>query len=160
MRIGFGFDVHAWGDDRPLKLCGVDIPYHKGLVGHSDADVALHAVCDALLGALAMGDIGTHFPDNDPAFLGIDSVKLATRVWKLVLGRGLHLANLDLTLVTEEPKIMPYSTLMREKLAQILETDIDHISVKATTTEGLGFTGRKEGVAAYATLLLSPLASE
>ncbi len=154
MRIGCGFDVHRLVPERPLILGGVEIPYHLGLEGHSDADVLLHAVCDALLGALALGDIGQHFPDSDPQYKGIDSRKLLRQVYELVAERNYHLGNLDLTLIMQQPRVAKYLPAMQKQIATLLDTDIGNVSLKATTTEKLGFTGRGEGIAAQAVVLL------
>jgi len=153
-RTGIGFDVHAFAENRKLIIGGIVIPFEKGLAGHSDADVLLHAICDALLGSLALGDIGKHFPDTDPKFKNADSTRLLTEVYKLVEVKGYELVNIDSMILLEKPKISPYIEKMRERIASILNSDIDKISVKATTTERLGFTGREEGVAAMATVLI------
>lgn len=155
IRIGQGFDVHKFAEGRELWLCGVKIDHERGLLGHSDADVALHALCDALLGALALGDIGKHFPDTDPAYKGIDSKKLLAHVYSLIEQRGWQLGNADITVMAEEPKLKPYIGIMRETIASVMQTDPDRISVKATTTEKLGFTGRREGIAAMAVVLIN-----
>jgi 2-C-methyl-D-erythritol 2,4-cyclodiphosphate synthase len=154
VRIGCGFDVHRLVPERPLILGGVQIPFHLGLEGHSDADVLLHAACDALLGALALGDIGHHFPDNDPRYKGIDSRELLGQVFQLITERGYHLGNIDLTLILQQPRVADYLPVMREQIATILDTEIANVSLKATTTEKLGFTGRGEGIAAQAVVLL------
>ncbi len=153
-RTGIGFDVHAFAENRKLIIGGIVIPFEKGLAGHSDADVLLHAICDALLGSLALGDIGKHFPDTDPKFKNADSTRLLTEVYKLVEVKGYELVNIDSMILLEKPKISSYIERMRERIASILNSDIDKISVKATTTERLGFTGREEGVAAMATVLI------
>jgi 2-C-methyl-D-erythritol 2,4-cyclodiphosphate synthase len=153
-RIGTGYDVHALKKGLPLFLGGVEIKYEYGLLGHSDADVLLHAVCDAMLGALALGDIGQHFPDTSKDYKGIDSKLLLKKCYDLIREKGYHLVNLDSTLILEKPKIKPYIPEMRKTIAEILETAIENVSVKATTTEKLGFTGRQEGVAAEAVVLL------
>ena len=150
MRIGFGYDVHRFCDSRPLVLGGVNIPYTRGLLGHSDADVAIHAIMDALLGAAALGDIGQHFPDNDPHYKNIASTKLLDKVRHTLASIGYHVGNVDLTIVAEEPKISPHMDAMKKVIAASLAISSDYISIKATTTEGLGFTGTKEGMAAYA----------
>lgn len=155
IRVGFGFDVHSFVPDRDLWLCGVKVPHAEGLLGHSDADVALHALCDALLGAAAMRDIGYHFPDTDPAYKGADSKVLLARVVQMIGERGYEVGNVDITVCAEAPKLNPHVEKMRQTVAAILRTDIDCVSIKATTTEGLGFTGRREGIAAYATCLIS-----
>lgn len=150
MRVGIGYDVHALCNDRPLIIGGVTIPYPKGLLGHSDADVLIHAVMDAMLGAAALGDIGQHFPDSDPKFKGISSLILLKEVVSILYKKGYACHNLDCTVVAQEPKLAPYIDLIKGNLADVLALESDHINVKATTTEGLGFTGRKEGIAAYA----------
>ena len=155
MRVGFGFDVHRLVPGRKLILCGVEIPYEYGLLGHSDADVATHALIDALLGAAGLGDIGEHFPDTDERFWGISSLKLLRETMRLLKKRGFSLINADLTLVCERPKLKPYKEAMRETLAKTLEMRPEDINLKAKTTEGLGFTGRKEGIAAYAVALIT-----
>jgi len=154
MRIGQGFDVHAFEAGRPLLLGGVGVPHTHGLKAHSDGDVLLHALCDALLGAAGLGDIGRHFPDSDEAFRGIDSRELLRRVMAQLDARGLGVCNADLTLVAQVPKLAPYVDAMRDNIAQDVHADVSRINVKATTTEQLGFTGRKEGIAAFAVVLL------
>ena len=154
IRTGLGFDVHAFAPDRKLWLCGVEIPYELGLLGHSDADVALHALADALLGAAALRDIGYHFPDTDPRYKGADSRVLLRRVAELVAAKGFAVSNVDVTIVAQAPKLLQYIPLMRDTVAADLGLDPDRVSVKATTTEHLGFTGRKEGIAAYAVATL------
>lgn len=156
MRIGQGFDVHALVNDRPLILGGVRIPFEKGLAGHSDADVLLHAVCDALLGAAGLGDIGRHFPDTDAAFKGIDSRILLREVWQKVRAGGWQLANLDATLICQRPRLAPHIPQMLAHLAEDLAVEIQKLNIKATTTEHLGFAGRGEGIAAQAIVLLLP----
>jgi 2-C-methyl-D-erythritol 2,4-cyclodiphosphate synthase len=153
MRIGMGYDIHRLVDGRRLLLGGVAIPYTKGLMGHSDADVLTHAICDALLGAAGLGDIGRHFPDTDPAWAGIDSLDLLSRVMDMI-GDGWDIVNLDATVIAEEPKISPYRNQIRKRLAGILGIDADRINIKATTAEGLGAVGRKEGIAAQCIVLL------
>ena len=153
MRIGHGYDVHRLVTGRKLILGGVDIPYETGLLGHSDADVLTHAVMDALLGAAAMGDIGHLFPDNDPAYSGADSLKLARCVARLHAA-GYTVSNLDCTVLAQAPKIAPHIAQMRRNLAQCMDVDVDRVSVKATTEEGLGFTGTREGIAAHAVVLI------
>ncbi|WP_421382613.1 2-C-methyl-D-erythritol 2,4-cyclodiphosphate synthase [Bacillus salacetis] len=153
-RIGQGFDVHQLTEGRPLIIGGITIPYEKGLLGHSDADVLLHTVADACLGAIAAGDIGKHFPDTDPEFKDADSGKLLSHVWNLVKEEGYELANIDCTIIAQMPKMAPYITQMRERIAELLEADISQVNVKATTSEKLGFTGRGEGIAAQATVLV------
>ncbi len=154
IRTGNGFDVHKLVEGRPLILCGVDIPCAVGLLGHSDADVALHAAADALLGAAALGDIGKHFPDTDVRYKGADSRVLLRNVVELLAGRGFQPANIDITIVAQAPKIAPYIEQMRANVAADLGLTVDRVSVKATTTEGLGYTGRKEGIAAIASALI------
>jgi 2-C-methyl-D-erythritol 2,4-cyclodiphosphate synthase len=156
-RIGFGYDVHKLVLNRKLTLGGVTIPSTKGLLGHSDADVLLHAICDALLGAAALGDIGKHFPDSDERFRGISSGNLLKSVKELLDREGYTLGNIDSTVVLEEPKIAPYIEQMRESIAQILETPIQNISIKATTSEKLGFIGSGEGAVAYAVAIIYPM---
>lgn len=156
-RIGHGFDVHRLVAERKLILCGVEIPGPLGLLGHSDADVAVHALADALLGALALDDIGTHFPDSDPRYAGADSMELLRGLLNLPEVSGWRIANIDLTIIAERPKISPYRTAMRTRLADLLGLKIDQVSVKATTTEGLGFTGRGEGIAADCVILLEKI---
>lgn len=154
IRIGSGFDVHRLLEGRRLILGGVEIPYEKGLLGHSDADVLTHAVMDALLGALALGDIGKHFPDNDPKYKDADSLKLLEAVASLISEKGYWVSNIDATIRAEAPKLAPYIISMRERLSKALKIDVDQISVKATTTEGLGFVGEGLGMAAEAVCLL------
>ena len=154
MRIGHGYDVHRLVAGRDLILGGVQIPHRMGLDGHSDADVLTHAVMDALLGAAALGDIGQHFPDTDPAYLGISSLKLLTRVWALITEKGYRLGNLDVTVLAQKPKLAPYLPQMKEKLCAILGAEPDRVNIKATTEEHLGFTGREEGIACHAVCLL------
>jgi len=153
-RTGIGYDVHAFAGDRELIIGGIKIPFEKGLAGHSDADVLIHAICDALLGSLALGDIGKHFPDNDPAFKNIDSSRLLSEVNSLIKSKGYMIVNVDATVIMERPKISPFIERMREKISSVLNSGIDAISIKATTTEKLGFTGREEGIAAIASVLL------
>lgn len=154
MRIGHGYDVHCLVEGRKLILGGVDIPWEKGLLGHSDADVLLHAISDAILGALALGDIGKHFPDTDPQYKGADSRKLLCHVMELAGRKGYRLGNLDATIVAQRPKLAPAIPEMRTNIAADLNADIDRVNVKATTTEKLGFAGRGEGIAAYAVVLM------
>lgn len=153
-RIGNGYDVHALAEGLPLWVCGIRIEHEKGCVAHSDGDTPVHALCDALLGALALGDIGKHFPDTSGEFKGIDSKILLRMVYDLVVEKGYHLVNADITIMLQKPKLAGHIGLMRETIAGILASDISAISVKATTTEKLGFVGREEGIAAYATVLL------
>ncbi len=157
MRIGFGYDVHKLVDDRPLILGGVEVPFEKGLLGHSDADVLLHAICDALLGAAALGDIGKHFPDTDEKWKGADSKKLLREVAVLVAREGFRISNVDSTVAIQRPRLSPYIDNMRQVIASILGLYIDEVSVKATTTEEMGFVGTGEGVAAYAVCILMPV---
>lgn len=154
MRIGQGYDVHRLAENRPCIICGVNIPYEKGLLGHSDADVALHALSDALLGAAAMGDIGKLFPDTDPKFKGADSRKLLREVVSAVKAKGYYVVNADITVLAQRPKMQAHIEQMRKNVSQDLETDIDAVSVKATTTEKLGFEGRGEGISAMAVVLI------
>jgi 2-C-methyl-D-erythritol 2,4-cyclodiphosphate synthase len=153
-RVGNGFDVHKFIDNARLVLGGVTIPYDKGLEAHSDGDVVIHALCDAILGALALGDIGQHFPDNDAKYKGIDSRKLLQHVVSLMQQRGYTVGNVDVTVIAQAPKLAPHVPAMRANLAVELHTTIEQVSVKATTTERLGFTGRGEGIAVIATALL------
>lgn len=153
-RTGNGFDVHRFAPDRKLWLCGVEIPHTLGLLGHSDADVALHALCDALLGAAALRDIGFHFPDTDPAYKGADSRVLLRRVVELLGKKGYVVSNVDVTIIAQAPKLSPYIERMRQTVAADLGLDTDRVSVKATTTERLGFTGRGEGIASMASVLI------
>lgn len=154
IRVGNGFDVHKLVEGRDCIICGVKIPYHLGLLGHSDADVALHALADALLGAAAMHDIGYHFPDTDPRWRGADSRALLRRVSEIIGDAGWHTVNVDVTVIAQAPKMLPYIEQMRENVASDLGVTVDCVSVKATTTEHLGFTGRGEGIAAQASALL------
>lgn len=154
LRIGYGIDYHQLEDNIPFWIGGIRVPHHKGAKGHSDADVLLHAICDAMLGALALGDIGVHFPDTDAAYKGIDSKILLQRTYELIRDKGYHVNNIDSTLILEQPKIKPHITAMQETIAGILNIDTDAISVKATTAEKMGFVGRQEGVVAHAVALL------
>lgn len=154
MRIGTGYDVHRLGEGLPLWIGGVQIPHTHGLIGHSDADVLLHAICDALLGAAALGDIGKHFPDTDPQYKGISSLKLLAHVGQLLQQHGYHVGNIDSTIVAQQPKMAPHIQQMRQNIADTLGISIDQVSVKATTTEHLGFEGRMEGISAQAVALL------
>ncbi|MDF7670189.1 2-C-methyl-D-erythritol 2,4-cyclodiphosphate synthase [Orbaceae bacterium ESL0721] len=154
MRIGQGFDVHRFGGEGPITLAGVKIPYEQGLVAHSDGDVVLHAITDALIGALALGDIGKLFPDTDPKYKNIDSRILLKEVYKLVQTKGYNLLNLDATIIAEQPKMAPHIAQMRINIAEDLQIHFNQVSVKATTTESLGFTGRREGIACEAVVLL------
>lgn len=153
-RVGHGYDVHKLVEDRKLIIGGVEIPHSKGLLGHSDADVLAHAICDALLGAAALGDIGKHFPDNDDKYKGADSLVLLEKVCELIRNKGYEISNVDSTILAQAPKLRPYIDEMRSKLAKAMKLDIDELSVKATTEERLGFTGREEGIAAHAVVLL------
>ena len=153
-RIGFGIDFHQLVEDRDLWIGGIQIPHHKGAMGHSDADVLLHAICDAMLGALALGDIGLHFPDTDTAFKGIDSKLLLQRTFQLITEKGYRVVNIDSSLCLEAPKIKPYVKQMEETIASIVGVQPEDVSVKATTTERMGFVGREEGLVAYANVLL------
>ncbi|MDR1159911.1 MAG: 2-C-methyl-D-erythritol 2,4-cyclodiphosphate synthase [Syntrophomonadaceae bacterium] len=154
IRIGYGYDVHHFIAGRPLIIGGVTIPYERGLAGHSDADVLIHAICDAMLGALALGDLGAHFPDNHPRYKNISSLLLLQETNKMIRERGYTIVNIDSTIVAQEPAMSPYSALMRSKIAEVLDIEREQISVKATTTEGLGFEGKKEGIGASAVVLL------
>lgn len=149
-RFGMGYDVHQLVENRKLIIGGVDIPYEKGLLGHSDADVLLHAISDALLGAAALGDIGKHFPDTDPRYKGADSLKLLEEVGNLLAEKGYVVGNVDATIVAQKPKMLPHIHQMRENIARVLRVDIDQINVKATTEEHLGFTGTGQGISSYA----------
>lgn len=154
-RVGLGFDVHRLVEDRRCIICGVDIPYSRGLLGHSDADVALHALSDALLGAAALGDIGRHFPDTDPEWEGADSRRILRAVVDMLDNRGFIVGNADITIAAQAPKMAPFIEQMRANVAADLRIPIDCVAVKATTTERLGFTGRGEGIAAWATALIA-----
>ena len=154
MRIGMGYDVHRLTEDRELILGGVEIPFEKGLLGHSDADVLLHAIMDALLGASALGDIGKHFPDTDPAYKGISSILLLEHVGQLLEAEGIKIGNIDATIIAQRPKLAPYIMNMRENIAKALNIDIQQINVKATTEEGLGFTRQGLGIASNAICLV------
>ena len=160
MRIGHGYDVHAFGDGDHIMLCGVRIAHQNGLMAHSDGDIALHALTDALLGALALGDIGRHFPDDDPTFEGADSRQLLRQVVALVKARGFALGNADLTIIAQAPKLASHIAAMRQNLSEDLGGDIDQINVKATTTERLGFVGREEGISVHAVVLLKESPSQ
>lgn len=154
IRSGIGYDVHRLEEGLPLWLGGIRIDHSHGLVGHSDADVLIHAICDALLGAAALGDIGQHFPDNDPQYKGIDSKKLLARCGELLKEKGYRIANIDSIVCAQRPKLAPHIPTMRSTLAEVLGLDVDQVSIKATTTEHLGFEGREEGISAYATTLI------
>lgn len=155
IRVGFGFDVHALVEGRELWLGGIKLEHEKGLLGHSDADVLIHAICDALLGAANMRDIGYHFPDNTGEFKNIDSKILLARTVKLIAEKGYSVGNIDATVCAERPKLKAHIPEMQEVLARLMEVDVDDVSIKATTTEKLGFTGREEGISAYATVLIT-----
>ena len=155
IRIGCGYNVHALADGLRLVLCGVEVPHSKGCVAHSDGDVAIHAICDAILGALALGDIGKLFPDSDAKYKGIDSTLLLKEVINIAHSKGFKISNLDCTIAMQRPKLRPYIDTMRERLAEVIEISVDRVSVKATTTEHLGFEGREEGVSTNAVVLLT-----
>lgn len=155
MRIGMGYDVHRLTEGRALVIGGVEIPYEKGLLGHSDADVLIHAIMDALLGAAALGDIGKHFPDTDPAYKGISSIKLLEHVGKLLEDNLFLIENIDATIIAQAPKMRPYIDTMRENIANALKIQVEQVNVKATTEEGLGFTGTGEGISSQAVCLLT-----
>jgi len=154
MRVGFGYDVHPLAAGRPLILGGIKIPYLLGLQGHSDADVLIHAICDALLGAIAEGDIGRHFPDTDPQYKGIRSTMLLKKVMIRTREKGFHIVNIDASIVAQKPKLADFIPRMVKEMADVLEIEPGRVNVKATTSEGLGFTGREEGIAAYAVALV------
>ena len=154
MRIGLGYDVHKLTEDRKLIIGGVEIPHDKGLLGHSDADVLIHAIMDSILGALALGDIGKHFPDTDEEYKGADSMKLLEHVYNLITSKGYKICNIDSTIIAQSPKMAPYIESMRSNISKVLNTDIDNINIKATTEEGLGFTGAKQGIASQSICLL------
>ena len=154
IRIGQGFDVHEFGEGRPLIIGGITIPHDRGLTGHSDADVLLHTITDAALGAIGEGDIGHHFPDTDAAFKDADSAVLLEKIWSLVEDKGYKLGNIDCTIMAQKPKMAPHIETIRERVAQLLHADVTQVNVKATTTEKLGFVGREEGIASMATILL------
>ena len=154
IRVGHGYDVHRFADDSKLILGGVEIPYEKGLLGHSDADVLVHAVMDSLLGAAALGDIGTHFPDTDMKYSGADSIELLKEVVRLLKEKGFAVSNIDVTVIAQKPKLKPYIEEMRGRIASAMDTDIENVSIKATTEEKLGFTGRLEGISAHCVALI------
>ena len=154
MRVGIGYDVHKLVEDRKLILGGVEIPYEKGLLGHSDADVLVHAIMDSLLGAAAMGDIGKHFPDNDSSFKDINSLFLLKKVYELLLKEDYIISNIDATIVCQKPKLAPYIDQMRKNIAEVLKLDVNQVNIKATTTEALGFEGRKEGISSHSVCLI------
>ena len=153
-QIGMGYDVHPFAERRPLILGGMTIPYHQGLAGHSDADCLVHAICDALLGAISAGDLGSHFPDSDPQYKDVESLLLLKKVLEMAERKGFRIANIDATIVAQAPHLAPYRTQMEEKVAQTIKIERERVNVKATTTEGLGFAGRGEGIAAYAVVLV------
>ncbi len=153
-RTGIGFDVHAFADDRKLIIGGVEIPYEKGLAGHSDADVLLHSITDALLGSLALGDLGKHFPDSDQKYKDADSKILLKDSYNLIKEKGYKIGNIDAVVSAQKPKLSPYIDEMRKIISKLLDTEIENVSVKATTTEKLGYVGREEGIAAFATVLV------
>lgn len=157
MRIGHGYDVHRLVEGRKLILCGVEIPHTLGLLGHSDADVAAHAIMDAILGALALGDIGKHFPDTDEKYKGISSMVLMEHVRHLMVQKGYQLGNVDATILAQKPKLAPYIVQMRQNIAAALDCEVEQVSVKATTTEKLGFEGRQEGISAHCVCLLEKM---
>ncbi|MFJ7935204.1 2-C-methyl-D-erythritol 2,4-cyclodiphosphate synthase [Sporosarcina sp. NPDC096371] len=154
IRIGQGFDVHEFEEGRPLIIGGITIPHERGLTGHSDADVLLHTITDAALGAIGEGDIGRHFPDTDAAFKDADSAVLLEKIWALVEDKGYKLGNIDCTIMAQRPKMAPHIETIRERVAQLLHADVTQVNIKATTTEKLGFVGREEGIASMATILL------
>ncbi len=153
-RIGIGFDVHAFAENRKLILGGVDIPFEKGLAGHSDADVLVHAICDALLGSISAGDIGVHFPNTDPKYKDANSLDLLKEVYRLIESKGYSLGNVDAMIAAEKPKLSSYIPTMKSNIAAVLKTDVEDVSIKATTTEKLGFAGREEGIFAFATVII------
>jgi 2-C-methyl-D-erythritol 2,4-cyclodiphosphate synthase len=157
MKIGIGYDVHRLVEGRRLFLGGVEVPFSKGLLGHSDGDVLIHAICDAMLGAISEGDIGVHFPDSDESIKGIDSVKILAYVLELTKKKGYRIVNIDAVIIAEEPKVSPYRETIKVRLSEILGIDVTSVSVKGKTTEGLGFTGRKEGIAVQAVALLEKI---
>ncbi len=154
IRVGFGYDVHRFAEDRELWLGGIRLTYDKGLIGHSDADVLIHALCDAILGAANMRDIGHHFPDTSDEYRGVDSKLLLSKTMQLICSRGYELGNADITVCAEQPKLNPHIPLMQQTLAEVMQVNIDDISIKATTSEKMGFVGREEGIAVYAVVLL------
>jgi 2-C-methyl-D-erythritol 2,4-cyclodiphosphate synthase len=154
IRVGHGYDAHRWAPGRPFTLGGLQVPHSLGLLGHSDADVLLHAICDAILGALAMGDIGQHFPDSDPRFEGISSLRLLDETVRMAREQGWEIGNVDATVVAQRPRLAPHIPEMVQRIARTLQVEPTYVSVKATTTEGMGFVGREEGVAAHAVVLL------
>ncbi|WP_417683269.1 2-C-methyl-D-erythritol 2,4-cyclodiphosphate synthase [Pseudidiomarina aquimaris] len=157
MRIGHGYDVHKFGSTKPLLLGAVEVPYEQGLLAHSDGDVVLHAITDAVLGALGKGDIGHHFPDTDERYAGADSAELLAHVVQIAAQEGYRLGNLDVTVIAQAPKLAPYISSMRERIATVLRANVNRVNVKATTTEKLGFVGRKEGIACHAVVLMQEM---
>lgn len=157
MRVGMGYDIHRLVEGRQLVIGGAAIPFEKGLLGHSDADVLIHALCDALLGAIGQGDIGVHFPDTDPEFKGISSMVILARTWEMVCKNGFGLENADAVIMAERPKMAPYTTAMRRNIARVVDTDPQSINIKATTTEKLGVIGRGEGIAAMCVVALKKI---
>ncbi|MGQ4275994.1 2-C-methyl-D-erythritol 2,4-cyclodiphosphate synthase [Pseudidiomarina sp. E22-M8] len=160
MRIGHGYDVHKFGSDKPLMLGGVEVPHTQGLIAHSDGDVVLHSITDAVLGALALGDIGHHFPDTDPTYAGADSGKLLAQVVVQAKNKGYVLGNLDVTVVAQEPRLAGFIENMKVRIADLLNTTVDCVNVKATTTEKLGFVGRKEGIACHAVVIMKVIIND
>jgi len=157
MRVGIGYDVHPLVEGRKFFLGGIEIPYSKGLLGHSDGDVLIHAICDAILGAISEGDIGVHFPDSDESIRGINSIKILSYVMELVKKKGFKVVNIDAVIAAEEPKIHPHRELIRKNIAKILNVDIDMVGIKGKTKEGLGFVGKREGIEVYAVALLEEI---
>ena len=157
MRVGIGYDVHPLVEGKKLFLGGIEIPYSKGLLGHSDGDVLIHAICDAILGAISEGDIGVHFPDSDESIRGINSIKILSYVMELVKKKGFKVVNIDAVIAAEEPKIHPHRELIRKNIAKILNVDIDMVGIKGKTKEGLGFVGKREGIEVYAVALLEEI---
>lgn len=160
LRVGHGYDAHRWVEGRPLVLGGVDIPHPRGLLGHSDADVILHAICDAILGASALGDLGSHFPDTDPEYAGISSLVLLERTVQMARGRGWEVVNVDATVIAQNPRLAPHIPRMVDEIADTLGLHSSQVNLKATTTEGMGFVGREEGIAAHAVVLLREITED
>ncbi|MGQ9654646.1 MAG: 2-C-methyl-D-erythritol 2,4-cyclodiphosphate synthase [Thermodesulfobacteriota bacterium] len=160
LRVGHGYDAHRWVEGRPLVLGGVDIPHHRGLLGHSDADVILHAICDAILGASALGDLGSHFSDTDPEYAGISSLILLERTAQMARGRGWEVVNVDATVIAQSPRLAPHIPRMVDEIADTLGLHSSQVNLKATTTEGMGFVGREEGIAAHAVVLLREITKD
>ncbi len=160
LRVGHGYDAHRWAEGRPLVLGGVVVPHPKGLLGHSDADVLLHAICDAILGASALGDIGSHFPDTDPAYAGVSSLILLKKTAQMARGRGWEVVNVDATVLAQNPRLAPHIPRMVAEIADTLGLRPSQVNLKATTTEGMGFVGREEGIAAHAVVLLKEIAQD